>query len=196
MKIKPAILPVCLLLSTFIFSFRTPYKTAGSRIPAISRGYSELQLKTDTGGRTVNLDSAQACINRYAALMAAHGFSNQPGQPIDIHLTTTTMITTGESFNGKDLRNWLNATLQQYNAVHKKLMIKIQLGVYDMNYLNTYQPNAPSNAANNNRIAIFLVPYDAASGTAAKNLAAVANGSGGTQPGGSGTGYDLGGLQP
>src|SRR5580765_3671159 len=178
MKIKPAILPFCLLLSTFIFSFRTPYKTAGSRIPAISRGYSELQLKTDTGGRTVNLDSDQACINRFAALMAAHGFSNQPGQPIDIHLTTTAMITTGESFNGKDLRNWLTATSKQYKAANKKLMIRIQMGVYDQNYLNVYQPN---NTSNNNRIAIFLIPYDAGTGKAVKNLIAVPNGSGGTQ---------------
>ncbi len=194
MKIKPTILLASLLLSTFLFSFTSPHKINTSQITgAVNNGP---QIKTDTGGRIVNLDSAQACIDRFAALMNAHGFSDQAGQPIDIHLTTTSMITTGESFNGKDLRNWLNATLQQYNTVHKKLMIKIQLGVYDLNYLNTYQPNAASNTANNNRIAIFLIPYDAASGVAAKNLSAIANGSGGTQPGGSGTGYDLGGLQP
>jgi hypothetical protein len=196
MKIKPAILSTFLLFTVFLFSFKTPGKTAARRISSSLADCTAAQIKTDTGGRIVNLDSAQVCIDRFAALMNAHGFSDQAGQPIDIHLTTTTMITTGESFNGTDLRNWLNATLKQYNKVNKKLMIKIQFGVYDLNYLNTYQPNIASNTANNNRIAIFLIPYDAASGVAAKNLTAVANESGGTQPGGSGTGYDLGGLQP
>jgi hypothetical protein len=194
MSNKPTILQFLLFVSVFIFSFRNPEKTAFSRNPAESVPFH--QLKTDTGGRTVNLDSAQACINRFAGLMKDHGFGDTAGLPIDIHLTTTSLITTGESFNGKDLRNWLNATLQQYNAANKKLMIKIQLGVYDMNYLKTYQPNAALSAASNNRIAIFLIPYDAGTGKAAKNLMAVANGSGGTQQGGTGTGYDLGGLQP
>ena len=65
------------------------------------------------------------------------------------------------------------------------------MGLYYQNYLNVYEPN---NTSNNNRIAIFLIPYDAGSGKAVKNLIAVPNGTGGTQQGG--TGYDLGGLQP
>lgn len=194
MIIKPTIPSCFLFLSIFLFSFSkagttTPGHSSGTRIPV-----SGSEMKLDTGGRIVNLDSAQACIDRFAGLMKDHGFSDQAGSPIDIHLTTTSMITTGESFNGKDLRDWLNATFQQYKAANKKLMIKIQLGVYDLSYLNTYQPNAALKSASNNRIAIFLIPYDAASGMAVKSLIAVPNGSGGTQQGG--TGYDLGGLQP
>ncbi len=52
------------------------------------------------------------------------------------------MLTTGESFNAQDLQKWLNATIAQYAAAKKTLVINVQLGVYDMNYLNTYQPNA------------------------------------------------------
>jgi hypothetical protein len=189
MIIKPTIPQLLLLFSVFLFSFRNI--DPGSRSQWAVSSLSDAGIKSDTGGRIVNLDSAQACIDRFAGLMHDHGFADQAGLPIDIHLTTTSMITTGESFNGNDLLNWLTATSKQYKAANKKLMIRIQMGVYDLNYLNTYQPN---NSSNNNRIAIFLIPYDAGTGKAVKNLIAVPNGSGGTQQGG--TGYDLGGLQP
>src|SRR4029077_4300747 len=130
-----------------------------------STALTETGIKSDTGGRTVNLDSAQDCIDRFAGLMHDHGFADQAGLPIDIHLTTTSMITTGESFVGKDLLNWLTATSKQYKAANKKLMIRIEMGVYDQNYLNVYQP---TDTSNNNRIAIFLIPYDAGSGKAVK----------------------------
>lgn len=190
MIIKPTILLVVLLFSIFLFSFRTIDKIH-DKISQMRETVSLTNLKSDTGGRAVNLDSAQACIDRFASLMKDHGFADQAGLPIDIHLTTTSMITTGESFNGKDLLNWLTATSKQYKAANKKLMVRVQMGVYDQNYLNTYQPG---NTANNNRIAVFLIPYDAGSGKAVKNLIVVPNGAGGTQQGGSG--YDLGGLQP
>ena len=187
---KPAILHFLLFFSVFLFSFRNIDRPRGIPIPGNSVT-ARPDVKLDTGGRTVNLDSAQVCIDRFAGLMKDHGFSDQAGQTIDIHLTTTSMITTGESFDGKNLRNWLNTTFQQYKSANKKLMIKIQLGVYDLDYLNTYQPNATLRAAGNNRIAIFLIPYDAASGQPVKALAALP--AGGT---GGGTGYDLGGVQP
>ena len=199
MSIKPSILPLVALLSVVLFSFRET-TSVNRQLSTVNRQPSTVNRKpstvnhqpaTDTGGRAVNLDSAQACIDRFAALMKDHGFADQAGLPIDIHLTTTSMITTGESFDGKNLLNWLTATNKQYKAANKKLMIRIQMGVYDQNYLNTYDPG---NAAANNRIAVFLIPYDAGSGKAVKNLIAVPNGSGGTQQGGSG--YDLGGLQP
>jgi hypothetical protein len=187
---KPTIL--LLFLSIFLFSFRNTDKTSSYRIFNRTNGATRPEMLTDTGGRTVSLDSAQACIDRFAGLMQAHGFSNQAGQPIDIHLTTTSMITTGETFDGKNLQKWLNTTADQYKASHKTLMIKIQLGVYDLNYLNTYQPNAASRTASNNRIAIFLIPYDASTGHAALGLAQPQGGA----VGGGGTGYDLGGVQP
>ena len=190
MIIKPYFLRVLFLSATIFISTRG--LSNGISYYSAVKGFNSGQiLKTDTGGRAVNLESAQACIDRFAGLMKDHGFADQAGLPIDIHLTTTSMITTGESFNGKDLLNWLTATSKQYKAANKKLMIRVQMGVYDLNYLNTYQPN---NTANNNRIAIFLIPYDAGTGKVVKNLIAVPNGSGGTQQGGSG--YDLGGLQP
>jgi hypothetical protein len=190
MIIKPYFLRGFFFLTIIFLSLRG-LSNSISQVAGVRHFSLVPALKSDTGGRAVNLDSAQACIDRFAGLMKDHGFADQAGLPIDIHLTTTSMITTGESFNGKDLLNWLTATSKQYKAANKKLMIRVQMGVYDLNYLNTYQPN---NTANNNRIAIFLIPYDAGTGKVVKNLIAVPNGSGGTQQGGSG--YDLGGLQP
>lgn len=190
MNIKPAILSSVLLFTSIMCSFKASASPAGSLSLTSSTDYG-LSLKLDTGGRIVNLDSAQACIDRYAALMKDHGFSDQAGQSVNIRIRKTSMITTGESFDGKNLQDWLNETATAYTQAGKTLMIKIQMGVYDMNYLNTYQPNAALRAASNNRIAIFLIPYDAASGQPVKALAAQPLG--GTQTGG---GYDLGGVQP
>jgi hypothetical protein len=138
------------------------------------------------------LDSAQACINRFTALMTAHGFANQAGLPINITLKKTSQITTGETFDATSLLAWLNGLAAQYAASGKTLMLKIQMGVYDMNYLKTYQPDPAKRAASNNRIALFIIPYDASSGVAVRGLAAP-SGSGGTS---GGTGYDFGGVQP
>jgi hypothetical protein len=186
MKIKPVILQF--LLSFFIFLFFIGHIHAN--VPGQTFFILHNSPKADTG-RVVSLDSAQACIDRYAALMTAHGFADQAGLPINIRLKKTSQITTGESFDGKDFLAWLNATAAQYSAAGKTMMIRIQMGVYDMNYLNTYQPNQALKNASNNRIAIFVIPYDAASGQAVRVLAQP---SGGTGSGG--TGYDLGGIQP
>jgi len=193
MNMKPCILPFLVVLSIFLFSFRNTDKAALRNIPGTAIPGSLMKMKTDTGGRTVSLDSAQLCINRFATLMKDHGFSDQAGQSVNIRIKKTSMITTGESFSGKNLQDWLTATAAQYTAAGKTLMINVQLGVYDMNYLNTYQPNAALRTTNNNRIAIFLIPYDASTGQAVHALVAQPNGSGGTQ---GGTGFDLGGVQP
>jgi hypothetical protein len=193
---KPDLLYIFLFFAIFLFAFRNPDKTSDKQ--SISNQFSGVVavMKSDTGGRTVSLDSAQACINRFAAVMKAHGFSDPGGQSVDIRIKKTSMITTGESFDGKGLLDWLNATAAQYSAAGKTLMIKIEMGIYDMNYLNTYQPNAALKSANNNRIAIFLIPYDASTGPGIHPLVApVPPPPGGTGTGG-GTGYDLGGLQP
>jgi len=189
MSIKSTTHPLFLVFSIVLFSYANSAHAAGSRqfIP-FSSGTAQIKLDT---GRIVNLDSAQACIDRFPAFMAAHGFAAQAGQPINLNLTTTSQITTGETFSGKDLQKWLDATMAAYKKAGKTLMVKVQLGVYDMNYLNTYQPNAAKRAAANNRIAIFIMPYDASSGQAIRALTAQPMGSGGT-----GTGYDFGGLQP
>ena len=193
MNIKPCFLPFLAVLSIFLFSFRNTDKAVPGRIADMATPGSLVKMQTDTGGRTVSLDSAQLCINRFATLMKDHGFSDQAGQNVNIRIKKTSMITTGESFSGKNLQDWLTATTAQYAAAGKTLMINIQLGVYDMNYLNTYQPNAALRSANNNRIAIFLIPYDASTGQAVHALVAQPNGNGGTQ---GGTGFDLGGVQP
>jgi hypothetical protein len=189
MNIKPCI-PCILLVSCFLI-----FKNAEGRKPGFddySSGKFNRIIKTDTGGRTVDLDSAQACINRYTALMTAHGFAKKAGLPINITLTKTSQITTGESFDGKGLQDWLTNTAAQYAAAGKTLMIKIQMGVYDMNYLKTYQSDPAKRTASNNRIAIFIIPYDASTGLSVKTLAQPLGGTG-TQ---GGTGYDLGGVQP
>jgi hypothetical protein len=187
MKIKPLIL---LIFSPF---FLFAFKNAKRNQLYYSNNAFHQEIRKDSGGRTVSLDSAQECINRYTALMTAHGFSNPGGQSVNLTITKTSPLTTGESFSGKGLQDWLAATATQYAAAGKTLMIRIQFGVYDMNYLKTYQPNPAMRAANNNRIAVFLIPYDASSGQSVRALAAQPMG--GTGSGG-GTGYDFGGLQP
>lgn len=190
MNNKPFLLFSLLSISVFLYSFSTPVNYVFTRPTHASLNIPF--AKTDTGGRAVSLDSAQICINRFDSLMQAHGFAGQAGLPINIRLKKTSQITTAETFNGKDLQDWLNATAAQYTAAGKTLMIKIQMGVYDANYLKTYQPNTSLQAANNNRIAIFIIPYDAATGQGAKGLAQPMGGTGS----GGGTGYDLGGIQP
>lgn len=193
MSQKPFILYLFLFFTVFLFSFRNIPMESRKQPSSSSFIVIREKMETDTGGRTVNIDSAQACIDRYPAFMLKHGFSNPGGQAFTSTLTKTSMLTTGESFNGQDLQNWLNATLAQYSAAGKTLVINVELGVYDLNYLKTYEPNATKKSANNGRIAIFLIPADASTGQVVRALVAQPNGSGGS---GGGTGYDLGGLQP
>lgn len=189
MSIKSTTHHLFLVFSIVLFSYANSAHAAGRRhFMPFSSGTAQMKLDT---GRIVNLDSAQACIDRFPAFMAAHGFAAKAGQPINLNLTATSQITTGETFSGKDLQKWLNATMTAYKNAGKTLMVKVQLGVYDMNYLNTYQPNAAKRAASNNRIAIFIMPYDASSGQAIRALTAQPMGSGS-----GGTGYDFGGIQP
>ncbi|MEJ0081651.1 MAG: hypothetical protein WDM78_12060 [Puia sp.] len=101
-------------------------------------------------------------------------------------MTTTAQLTTGESFSGTDLRDWLDATATAYAQAGKTFSIRVEFGVYDMTYLNTYEPDPAKRAKKNNRIAIFLVPYDASSG---QTLQPHANIAGGTPSGGGGA-YD------
>jgi hypothetical protein len=193
MSQKPSILYLFLSLTVFLFSFRN-VNIESRRQPSSYLSIAiQQKMETDTGGRTVNIDSAQACIDRFPAFMLKHGFSNPGGQAFTSTLTKTSMLTTGESFNGQDLQNWLTATIAQYAAANKTLVINVQLGVYDMNYLKTYEPNDTKKSANNGRIAIFLIPADASTGQVVRALVAQPSGSGGS---GGGTGYDLGGLQP
>jgi hypothetical protein len=146
----------------------------------------------DTGGRSVNMDSAQACIDRFEQVMKEHGFSDAAGQKVNIRIRRTSMITTGESFQGKALLDWLNSTAAQYDAAGKTLMIKIQLGIYDSTYLNTYQNDPVLKNKNIGRIGIFIVPYAAAPPVQQGVHANVTP----PPPPPGGGGYDLGGIYP
>jgi hypothetical protein len=192
---KTTIPHLLLFSSVFLFSFRNINLESLAPKPAYPFIVNHEKMETDTGGRAVNIDSAQACINRFPAYMAQFGFTNPGGQSVNIKIKKSAMLTSGESFNAQNLQNWLSATIAQYAAAGKTLVINVQLGVYDMNYLNTYQTDAAKRSANNGRIAIFLMPADASTGTVVRALVAQPDGSGGTGSGG-GTGYDLGGLQP
>ena len=191
MNIKPVLPLFIAAIPLILWSFSKPLPAAGSP----GKGYAFVTargVKSDTGGRVVSLDSIQSCIDKYVSLMAAHGFTAQAGDPINILLTSTSRITLSETFIGKDLQIWLNKTATQFAAAHKTLMIKMQLGVYDSVYLKRYQPDPVLRAASLNRIAIFIIPYDGSSGQPVH--AAGVQPSGGS--GGGGTGYDLGGIQP
>ena len=95
MNIKPFIPSFLLALCFLILAFLNAEARAPNNRVYTFGSFSQI-IKTDTGGRVVDLDSAQACINRYSALMNAHGFAKKAGQPINIVLTTTSQITTGE----------------------------------------------------------------------------------------------------
>src|SRR5450755_4099917 len=123
MNIKTAILPLFLFLSVFLFSFRNTEHISKKGFNFLSSIISP-RMKTDTGGQVVSLNLVQNCINKYDSLMQAHGFTNNQGQPVDLHITTA-MITNSETFNGKKLQDWLNATAADYKTAGKKLMIKI-----------------------------------------------------------------------
>lgn len=147
--------------------------------------------RLDTG-RIVSQDSIQSCLTNYRKLMKDHGFTNPAGQPFTPTITTTAQLTTGETFSGTDLRDWLNATAAAYAQAGKTFSIRVQFGAYDMTYLNRYEPDATKRAKKLNRIAIFLVPYDSSSGQTLQPHAMVAGGT----PSGGGGAYDFGGLQP
>jgi hypothetical protein len=193
MKSKPSILPLFLILSILLFSFGNRAR-ANHQLPTANRQPPTI-IKTDTGGgQVVRLDLVQACIANYNTVMQAHGFSDPGGQPVNINITTTAMITNGELFNGKKLQSWINSTAKEYTTAGKKFMLKIQFGIYDMNYLNVYEPNAALRAQLNGRIAVFLVPIDGSTGQSFQSAAMMAAAGAGGGTGGSG--YDFGGLQP
>jgi hypothetical protein len=179
-----------LFFSVFLFSFRNIDKPSGN--VCLNSSYAALkEIRVDTG-RIVNQDSIQTCLKNYKKLMKDHGFSNPGGQPFTQTIATTAQLTTGVSFSGTDLRDWLDATAAAYAQAGKTFSIRVEFGVYDMTYLNRYEPDPAKRAKKNNRIAIFLVPYDASSGI---TLQPHANVAGGTPSGGGGA-YDFGGLQP
>jgi hypothetical protein len=193
MKIKPSIHFSLLAFGVFLFSFIQPAQAHPSRF------YNALAVlgknKTDTGGgQVVRLDLIEACVAKYDSLMQAHGFSATAGQAVDLHITSTAMITNSETFNGKKLQDWINSTAKEYSKAGKIFMVKIQLGIYDMNYLNVYETNPSLRAQYNNRIAVFLIPVDGSTGKTFQSAAMVA--AGGTGGTGGGTGYDFGGIQP
>jgi hypothetical protein len=190
MILKPSILCTFLFFSVFLFSFRNIDKSSGKE--ELNSSYNAQKgIRLDTG-RIVNQDSIQTCLKNYKKLMKDHGFSNPGGQPYTSTITTTTQLTTGESFSGTDLRDWLDATAAAYTQVGKTFSIRVEFGAYDMTYLNRYEPDPAKRAKKLNRIAIFLVPYDTSSG---QTLQPHANIAGGTPSGGGGA-YDFGGLQP
>jgi hypothetical protein len=187
---KPSILCTLLFFSVFLFSFRNMDKSAG-KTWFNSFEIVQKSMHLDTG-RIVNQDSIQTCLKNYKKLMKDHGFSNPGGLPFTQTITTTAPLTTGESFNGSDLRDWIDATAAAYAQAGKTFSIRVEFGVYDMTYLNRYEPDPSKRAKKNNRVAIFLIPYDASSGV---TLQPHANIVGGTPSGGGGA-YDFGGLQP
>jgi hypothetical protein len=190
MILKPSIPCTILLFSVFLFSFRNINIPSGKEWLNGSE-MIQRQMGLDTG-RIVNQDSIQSCLKNYIKLMKAHGFSDPGGQPFTSTITKTAQLTTGESFSGTDLRDWLDATAAAYAQAGKTFSIRVEFGAYDMTYLNRYEPDPAKRAKKNNRIAIFLVPYDATSGL---SLQPQANIAGGTPSGGGGA-YDFGGLQP
>lgn len=193
MKIKPSIQSFLLLgFSVVLLFVGNAVSAASSHRPPVS----ELTLiQTDTGGgQVVRLDLVQTCIAKYDSVMAAHGFSSSPGQPVDLHITSTAMITNSETFNGKKLQDWITTTSKAYAKAGKIFMIKIQLGIYDLNYLNVYEPDPSLRALYNNRIAVFLIPIDSSTGQTFQSAdMQPAAGGGGS---GTGTGFDFGGLEP
>jgi hypothetical protein len=187
---KSSIFCTFLFSYVFLLSFRNIDKPS-EKIWTNRYEMVQKEIRVDTG-RIVNQDSIQTCLKNYTKLMKDHGFSNPGGQPFTQTITKTAQLTTGESFSGTDLRDWIDATATAYAQAGKTFSIRVEFGVYDMTYLNRYEPDPAKRAKKNNRIAIFLVPYDASSGLTLQPHANIAGGS----PSGGGGAYDFGGLQP
>src|SRR5579864_4935188 len=112
MILKPSILCTFLSLSVFLFSFKNIDKSPGKEgLNSSYKAQKEMHLDT---GRIVNLDSIQTCLKNYKKLMKDHGFSNPAGLPFTQTISTTAILTTGVSFSGSDLRDWLDATATAY----------------------------------------------------------------------------------
>lgn len=197
------LIPVVALIAGALFAFRQPENSAGNiRVQnQVLSGIrnSKANDASDTLGRPVRIDSAQNCIDRFAGYMKLHGFSDVAGQPIDLHITETSMITSGQTFDGKPLLDWLSKTAKDYDAAGRNLMIKIELGVYDSDFLNTYQSDSALRKKSLGRIGIFLIPYDSTQivkqglkQVIKTNFAAAPP----PPPPGGGTGYDIGGIYP
>jgi hypothetical protein len=111
---------VIALIAGIIFSFRESgngTQNQDRRWQLLSRTLNANPgNNTDTGGRAVNIDSAQHCIDQFASVMLQHGFSTVAGQKVYIQIKRTSMITTGEVFQGKGLLEWLTKTAAQYDA--------------------------------------------------------------------------------
>jgi len=187
---KPSILYTLLLFSVFLFSFRKMGKTS-DKISLLCLADAQQQSVVDTG-RIVSVDSIESCLRNYTQLMADHGFSNPGGQPYTSTITKTSQLTASVSFSGTDLHNWIKATEASYAHAGKNFSIRIEFGAYDSVFLKTYEPDPAERIRKNNRIAIFLVPYDAATGLTLQSQSNIAGGS----SSGVGGAYDFGGLQP
>jgi len=195
------LLPVIALLALILTAFRQPGNHSGNHpiqdlVSAGIRNHNPNSLP-DTLGRPVRIDSAQSCIEQFPGYMKKHGFSNAEGEAIRLRISRTNIMTTSQAFDGKDLLEWLSNTAKEYDAANKKLIIKIEFGIYNSDFLNTYQGNPGLRKKYLGRVGVFLIPYDSAQmvGQGPKNERKINFGPPPPPPG-DGTGYDLGGIYP
>jgi len=196
-----ALLPVIALLALALTAFRQPGIRPGNHqiqdLASAGIRHHHPNSTSDTLGRPVQIDSAQSCIEQFPGYMKKHGFSNVEGEAVDLHITKTNIITTRQSFDGRDLLEWLSNTAKEYDADNKKLIIKIEFGIYTSDFLNTYQSDPELRKKYLGRVGIFLIPYDSTQlvNQGLTNERKTNFGPPPPPPGG-GTGYDLGGIYP
>ena len=195
------LLPVIALLALILTAFRQPENHSGNHpiqdlVSAGIRDHNPNSLP-DTLGRPVRIDSAQSCIEQFPGYMKKHGFSNLEGKAVKRRITSTDIITTSQSFDGKDLLEWLSTTEKEYDAANKKLIVRIEFGIYNSAFLNTYQRDPELRKKYLGRVGVFLIPYDSTEllkqGLTNERKA---NFGPPPPPPGDGTGYDLGGIYP
>jgi hypothetical protein len=128
--------------------------------------------------------------------MKEHGFSNVEGKAVKLRNSRTNIITSSQAFDGKDLLAWLSNTAKEYDAANKNLIIKIEFGVYNNDFLNTYMHDPALRKKYLGRVGVFLIPYDSTELVKQGLKSQRKTNSGPPPPPGGGTGYDLGGIYP
>ena len=153
---------------------------------------SQIDSLSDEGdyGQTVHIDDVKPCVELYIREMNKHGFTNTV-EPANIVLTQTQMITTEESFRGRELLSFLRKAAGRRAVIGggRKTKVKIVFGMYTEDYLSKYAPNNETmRNRKRNRIAVFLVTCDWNEATKRYEFA--------KEEGDDENAFDFGGLQP
>ena len=134
------------------------------------------------GGRRVPMANIQPCLDAYTQVMATYGITaDSPAVPITKCPSMTYRITSTEGLTYASFKSWLDSIVAVIDPTGKgaNVWLKIQPGICTQQFVTA--SGLPS--WRTGRISYFIVPALIDSSKAQSN-------------GGSGDGYEVGGLQP